>query len=414
MGIPEYLILAPLGLALTWSLYYISLACKGALLGARTPEAVALPSAPSLLPLVSLVIPAKDEGVVLEEAILQALSFTYPEGRKEIVIVEDGSNDATPEICRKYASRYREITLVQGGDSRGKPAALNRAMPHLRGEIIAFLDADARAHPDLLQRAVHFLQQHPDVDALQAIPQTLQGNENLITRLDSMETAFWYGAVQRAKDALGLFVHMCGSGMFIRRSTFDDLGTWDDRCLGEDVEYSTRLARAGRGLRLVPIKVWRQPPYSARAFLRQRMRWWGGVLQILGKNLRPRPAESKGRGMALGKRIDMFVHLFSPLVLLAASLALVFYLATLLFRYSEVLVQRELLLGALFTNVVLALVALGNAWAKRDVHGLALWPGMYYYWALQITAILVVLLRLLRGKGLEWERTEKRGVVWEA
>ncbi len=410
MGISGYPYSLLLGIPLAWAAYYLLLAWRGLRLTVQEPAATN-PSTPEELPSVTLVIPAKDEAVVVEEAILQALSFTYPEGRKDIVLVEDGSRDDTPDICRRYAARYGNITLVHGGVSRGKPAALNRAMAHTKGDVVAFLDADARARPDLLLQAVQFLRDQPEVDALQAIPETLNGDENLITRLDSLETSFWYGGVQRAKDAMGLFVHLCGSGMFLRRSTLEELGSWDDRCLGEDVEYSTRLVRAGKRLRVVPIKVWRQPPFSAKAFLKQRMRWWGGVFQALAKDLQRRGVPRARAPLRI--RLDMYIHLCSPLVLLGTFVGLVIYGTSLLLRAAPLPPQAEVLPALLSVNLLLAGVALSHAWARRDLQGLAVWPGMYYYWALQMTAMVAVLVKLLRGRGVEWERTEKRGLVWE-
>jgi cellulose synthase/poly-beta-1,6-N-acetylglucosamine synthase-like glycosyltransferase len=408
----EVVFLVPLALFLSWSAYYTYLGLKGSRLS-RLQE-VGTPGAPEdggQLPRVSLIIPAKNEAAVVEEAILQALSFRYPPELKEIIVVEDGSIDSTPEVCRRYAERYSCITLVQGGESQGKPAALNRAVPYIHGDVVGFLDADARAQPDLLLRVASFLEENPDIDALQAIPQTLQGKENLITRLDSFETSLWYDHIQRAKDRLGLFVHLCGSGMFLRRSTLEELGCWDDSCLGEDVEYSTRMARAGKRMRLAPIKIWRQPPYSPRAFLRQRMRWWGGVFQILGRNL---GAIGGHKGMPLAMRIDMYLHLLSPVILIISSLSLVAFLALLFLSNPSPEELQAVLVAGLVANGVMGVVVTATALARRDPKGILLWPGLYFYWLLQLTAIFAVGLRLLVGAGMPWEATPKRRIPWRA
>src|SRR2546430_9727847 len=74
------------------------------------------------LPRVSILIPAKDEEVVIEGAILCANRLDYPKDLLEIIVVEDGSTDDTPTIGKRMAALVPGVACIPGGDATGEPA----------------------------------------------------------------------------------------------------------------------------------------------------------------------------------------------------------------------------------------------------------------------------------------------------
>jgi cellulose synthase/poly-beta-1,6-N-acetylglucosamine synthase-like glycosyltransferase len=102
------------------------------------------------LPLVSLLIPAYNEERVIARKIENSLALDYPAGWIEIVVVSDGSTDRTVEIARS-AGGIRVLALAR---NYGKVAALNTAVPQLRGDIIVFSDASAMLAPESVRRLV--------------------------------------------------------------------------------------------------------------------------------------------------------------------------------------------------------------------------------------------------------------------
>lgn len=104
-------------------------------------------------PSVSLLIPAYNEEKVIGAKIENALALDYPPEKLEIVVVSDGSTDRTSEIAARYAESGR-IRLIAYPFNRGKLAALNDAVPALRGEIVVFSDAASMLRPDALRRLV--------------------------------------------------------------------------------------------------------------------------------------------------------------------------------------------------------------------------------------------------------------------
>jgi cellulose synthase/poly-beta-1,6-N-acetylglucosamine synthase-like glycosyltransferase len=97
-----------------------------------------------------LLIPAYNEARVIARKIENSLALDYPADQMEIVIVSDGSTDSTVDVVRAVGG-VRVLALAKNG---GKVAALNAALPELRGEIIVFSDASAMLAPDALRRLV--------------------------------------------------------------------------------------------------------------------------------------------------------------------------------------------------------------------------------------------------------------------
>jgi glycosyltransferase involved in cell wall biosynthesis len=109
--------------------------------------------ADSVPALVSIVIPVKNGGNYLREAIDSAVAQTYPD--VEIVVVDDGSDDGgiTEEIARSYGPRIRYHAKPNGGVA----SALNHAIREARGEYISWLSHDDLYHPEKVAQQVAFL-----------------------------------------------------------------------------------------------------------------------------------------------------------------------------------------------------------------------------------------------------------------
>jgi glycosyltransferase involved in cell wall biosynthesis len=112
---------------------------------------------------VSVVMPVRDGSRWLREAIRSILDQTLTDF--ELIIVDDGSIDDSPDIIRSISRgdpRIRAIRL----DRQGLVAALNSGLSESRGQFIARLDADDRTHPLRLQRQAEYMDCHPDVGLL--------------------------------------------------------------------------------------------------------------------------------------------------------------------------------------------------------------------------------------------------------
>jgi len=107
------------------------------------------------LPLISVIVPARNEARNIRQSIQALLAQTYP--NYELIVVNDRSGDATPEILAELARADPRLEVIQGSELpdgwAGKPHALLQGVSASRGEWLCFVDADTFARPELLSSA---------------------------------------------------------------------------------------------------------------------------------------------------------------------------------------------------------------------------------------------------------------------
>lgn len=106
-------------------------------------------------PLVSVIMPAYNVAPFIAAAIDSVLAQTYT--RRELIIVDDGSTDGTPEIVRRYGDAVRSFRQANARQA----AARNLGLRQAKGELIAFLDADDVWLPEKLNRQVDLIRRNP-------------------------------------------------------------------------------------------------------------------------------------------------------------------------------------------------------------------------------------------------------------
>lgn len=109
------------------------------------------------LPLVTIVIIAYNEERYIAEAIESALGQTY--GNLEVIVVDDGSKDATLTIAKRYSPR---VTVISQPNSGNCSFPRNAGLHHAKGEYISFLDADDILLPTKIATQLALLSQYPE------------------------------------------------------------------------------------------------------------------------------------------------------------------------------------------------------------------------------------------------------------
>jgi glycosyltransferase involved in cell wall biosynthesis len=110
-------------------------------------------------PFVSVLIDTYNHERFIAEAVESALAQDFPADAREILVVDDGSTDRTPEILAKFEPHIRILRKVNGGQA----SAFNYGIPQCRGEIVAFLDGDDWWVPNKLSTVVGAFSAHPEV-----------------------------------------------------------------------------------------------------------------------------------------------------------------------------------------------------------------------------------------------------------
>lgn len=91
----------------------------------------------------SVIIPAYNESARIRPTLDEILRYTAEKGwDAEILVVDDGSRDDTPDVIREYAAKHPRVQLIQNPGNRGKGFSVRNGMLHAQGEVCLFTDAD--------------------------------------------------------------------------------------------------------------------------------------------------------------------------------------------------------------------------------------------------------------------------------
>ena len=147
--------------------------------GYRPLESATYESAPTM----TVVIPAYNEGALVEQSIESVAAARYPHGRLEILVVDDGSTDDTWIYIQRAAARHAGlVTAVQFERNQGKRAALAAGFRAARGAILVTIDSDSVIEPDaLLAMAGPF--RDPRVGAVAGKVATLNRDQGIIPQM---------------------------------------------------------------------------------------------------------------------------------------------------------------------------------------------------------------------------------------
>ncbi len=115
--------------------------------------------------LVSIILPVYNGADLVAQAVESVLAQSYP--RFELIVINDGSQDATQSILEAYAQHDFRIRVIQQ-ENRKLPRSLSRGFRLSRGEYLTWISADNRLHPQFLAKMVRSLSAHPDWDMIYA------------------------------------------------------------------------------------------------------------------------------------------------------------------------------------------------------------------------------------------------------
>jgi len=390
-----------------WVLYNMPILAAGIRNQRTTKQKAAPVLMDSKLPFYSIVVPAKNEGKTIGRLLESLTHLYYPTDKMEVVVVEDGSNDNTFEICQQYADKYDFIQVLQKTDSNGKPSALNFGVKQTRGDLIAVFDADNVPAKDALLNSIKYFKD-PQVAAVQGRTQSINSKENMLTQFISYEEAVWCEAYLRGKDSLGLFVHLKGSCQFIRGSVLRELDGFDESVLSEDMEYSARLAENDYQIKYAgDVCTWQESPSNLKGLFKQRTRWFRGTMDVAVKygKLLKKPNKMN---------LDAEVTLFGPFILIASLMSYIMAFGTFLTEYPYNMIWTAFTYFSLFAMTATVLMcgfALIFVSRPHKASNLLWLPFVFGYWFIQgFIALYAGILSLLR-RPINWDKTEKNGTI---
>jgi glycosyltransferase involved in cell wall biosynthesis len=234
--------------------------------------------------LVSVIMPVHNASRYLRDALDSVLAQTY--APIEIVVVDDGSTDSSPEILKEYGSRIRYLRQ----ENKGAAAARNVAIEASQGAFIAFLDADDLWTRDKLRIQIEYLNQHPQIDLVASQWQVLEAGSEL--DLDTVVDPATVSIDQPSEWLYNELLMDClvhTTTVVMRRRLVEKIGLFDVSLRrGQDYDYWLRASRVTPIHRLEARlsvyrlhegnSTWRPQPVNYAALVIERaLKRWGRV-----------------------------------------------------------------------------------------------------------------------------------------
>lgn len=187
-------------------------------------------------PLVSVVMTVYNGEPWTAEAVESVLGQTFTDF--ELVVIDDGSTDATADVLRGYRDeRLRVICQSRAGQT----AALNRALRLARAPLLARMDADDVALPRRLERQMEFLAAHPEVGLLGTAGHEIAPTGKIVRTLTPPTDDH---AIRRTLIRRNPFIH---TSVMFRRALLDTVGEYDESfSVAQDYDLWLRMSRRTR------------------------------------------------------------------------------------------------------------------------------------------------------------------------
>ncbi len=240
-----------------------------------------LHAAEPFAPAVSIIVPAFNEEKVINATIRSLLAQAYA-GPLEVVVVDDGSPDATYETARAAFGSHPQVRIFRKPNG-GKASALNYGIDRSAGEIVVCLDADTVFAPATLAELVEPLRD-PKVGAVAGNAKV--GNRvNLVTRWQAVEYVTSQNLDRRAFSLLNCITVVPGAVGAWRKELVLKSGGFSDDTLAEDQDLTLTIRRGGYQIAYADHAIgYTEAPDSLRTLARQRFRWSFGTLQCAWKH----------------------------------------------------------------------------------------------------------------------------------
>lgn len=223
------------------------------------------------MPFVSVIAPVYNDSTHIGTTIEALLHQTYPSERYEIIVVDNGSTDSTPDLLKKYSD---SIVLLEETENRGSYAARNRGIKKARGEVLAFTDSDCRPFPNWLSAGLNTLRE---------TKASVVGGEVEFCFSERRTGAEYVDAISNMRNEKSIRERGVAktANLFVARNVFEHIGLFPQHLAsGGDVYYTAKTAAAGYRIRYASEAKVEHPTRFLMALLQKGFRTGIGKASI--------------------------------------------------------------------------------------------------------------------------------------
>ena len=359
---------------------------------------------PDVYPFVSIIVPAYNEGEVIQASLSSLLELRYP--YYEIIAVDDGSADDTYEKMREFEGNHYGVRVsVFRKENSGKADTLNYGIRRSRAPIVVCMDSDSRLSPESLRYAIkHF--QDPAVGAVAGNVKVIN-RHNIWTKLQALEYIEGLNIVRKAQAFFRSVNVIPGPIGIFRRTAIEGTGGYDSDTFAEDFDMTVKILSGGWKINYEPKAVaFTEAPEELLDIIKQRYRWSRGILQALRKH-KELLTETKG---VVTTPLSLWYMIFEGLLWPAMNIFanLFFVWIALLYGMTKLLVMWWLLL-----TVLDVLIAIHAILMEREDLMLAPYAVLYrffYILIIDVTKVFATLEELV-GLDMSWGKLARKGRI---
>lgn len=189
---------------------------------------------------VSVLIPGFNAESTIAETLESVLCQTY--SNFELILINDGSTDRTPEIMASYSQKDSRVQLISH-KKMGMGASLNAAIPLARGEWIVRMDADDVMMPNRIERQLAFVPEHPDIAVASSLVYYINDNGRIIGKsYSNLRTREHFQEYLDRSETIG-FNH---PAVILKKSVFLKVGGFRPQFWpADDLDLWNRIAEQG-------------------------------------------------------------------------------------------------------------------------------------------------------------------------
>lgn len=354
------------------------------------------------MPDTAVIIPAYNEGRVLEKTVKSLLRSRYKV--KEIIIVDDGSDDDTFQSAQKLAAKFGAVQAFRKANG-GKSSALNFGLEKASSEIIICMDADTVFLSSTISRLVR----HFKDPAVGCVAGTVKvGNPtNILSKWQALEYLVCVYVDRSAQAFLDSIVIAPGACSAWRAEAIEIAGNYSGSTFAEDCDITLALQRS-RGYRVVQDSTaysYTEAPLHIRELAKQRFRWIFGNLQAIWKH----------KSMVFRREHGWLGMYFMPLsavniILPVLFMPMLFMLAVINLLGGNYMVMLAFLALTLLSQFLAALAAVVLARERFSL----LWFSpvtRLIYGPLKSYLVYRSVLTIAKGASVFWNKLQRTGTV---
>ncbi|HVS79647.1 MAG TPA: glycosyltransferase [Candidatus Paceibacterota bacterium] len=235
-------------------------------------------------PTVSFVIPCKNEEGAIRNTVTKCFDAAYPEDKKEVIVINDGSTDRTGEILEELKSEYPRLTVITFEKNQGKRYGMAAGFKAATGEIVIQLDSDSYFEPKSFREVLKPFA-NPEIGGVCAHADPENADQNVFTKMQAAYYFMSFRILKAAESTYGVVFCLSGCSSAYRRSVvMPHLDAWlKERFLGlpvtwgDDRGLTNVVLREGyKAIYTDVAKAYTIVPSNFKQLVKQQVRWKKG------------------------------------------------------------------------------------------------------------------------------------------